>query len=1281
MNTGTLTVTDSKLLNNTATYYGGAIYNNDIAYVNFNWIIGNTASLGTQIYNYNTMNATDNWWGTNTPNTNGNDIVNYIKTSNYDPWIVLSINTTSPIDSIDSSTITTDLTHDNHGSNTSGTGYIPDGVLIQFYDTLGNVIGTETTSNGKAQITYTPNIYSGIETVNATANNANISINIIVNNLNIYVSTAGNDITGDGSHDNPYQTIKHGISLVSLKGTLYIANGIYNENNFQLNNDMTITGENQQNTIINGNNSGIIFSIGNNVNININNLTLTNGTSSYGGAIHNQGNLTEINDTFINNTATNYGGAVYNEGTLIDTNNTFINNTATIGGAIYNRVNGGTAILNINNSSYTQNNAIFGGAIYNSDNGGSAILNINNCIFTQNTASNYGGAIYNYGDSAFLNIINSTFTQNSANYNGGAIYIQSGSVTETNNTFTNNTANLAGAIDNKGILTDISNTFTNNTATYLGGAVYNEGNFTETNDSYNNNTATNYGGAIYNQGTLNETNDTFNNNTANYDGGAIYNNKGTVTETNNTFTNNTSHQGGAIENEGTLNLTTCSFKNNTATNYGGAIYNYGTITETNDTFNNNTAIAYGGGAINNQGTITEINNTFNNNTAIAYGGGAIINDGTLTETNNTFNNNTAVSYCGGAIINDGILIETNGTFTNNKATSNSVSYGGAIINYGTITDTNNTFTNNTATAGGAIYNQVNLTIINDIFNNNTSYQGGAIDNDYYGTMNVTASELLNNTAYFGGAIFNDGTANIHFSWIIGNNATYGTQIYSISEGINATDNWWGSNDGPSPGSIYGLNLKNWLVLRVTGNPTTITPGQTSTIKVDVLHDNGILNDPNNPELYYHSPSDGCIPDGIPVNLTGSLGNMDIENTTLIHGQAQSVFTATSQGMGNVAVSIDNQIVNTPIMIGPPIVSSIDPANNTYTNNNLKTITVTFDIPIKIGTSYNQITVTGPTGNISITTNINGYNLIITPNSNYTDGNYTINIPTNSITDLAGNNLNTGFTSSFTVDTITPTASANPIGGLYNSTQNIALSMNEPGTIYYTLNGTTPTNSSTIYSGPILINKTTTLNYIAIDYSGNISPVYTQTYIIDKTIPTASINVKGGLYKSNQTVKLTMSEPGNIYYTLNGTTPTSKSTPYTKPITISSKSTLKYIAIDYAKNKSSIYVQNYVIDKTTPKIVKTNPKYHAINIPLTTPITITFNKKIFKGINYNNIYIKNVNTGKLVQITKTVSKNTLTIKMTKSRIHNNKYIIYIPKGAFKDQFGNLTAKYTIPFKTG
>ena len=338
-NSGYLTVTGSIFTNNTA-IEGGAIYNDGTANVNFNYIFGNTASEGNQIYNcfIGNVNATDNWWGTNTPNISGNDIVSQGVNCDYNPWIVFSLNASSPVNSGNPPIITADLTHDSNGNDTSGQGTIPDGVLIQFYDAQGTLIGTGTTSNGKASINYTPNIYSGITTVNATANNTNLSANILVLNPNIYVSTTGNDITGDGSQDNPYQSISQGILMLSPGGTLHIADGIYTENNVQINTNMTIIGENQQNTIINGNNSGSIFITGSDINVTIINLTLTNANNSY-GAINNEGNLTVDNSTFVNNTATDYGGAIYNDeyGTLAVDNSTFNGNNATDdeGGAIY----------------------------------------------------------------------------------------------------------------------------------------------------------------------------------------------------------------------------------------------------------------------------------------------------------------------------------------------------------------------------------------------------------------------------------------------------------------------------------------------------------------------------------------------------------------------------------------------------------------------------------------------------------------------------------------------------------------------------------------------------------------------------------------------------------------------------------------------------------------------------------------------------------------------------------------------------------------------------------
>src|SRR3989304_6116962 len=85
------------------------------------------------------------------------------------------------------------------------------------------------------------------------------------------------------------------------------------------------------------------------------------------------------------------------------------------------------------------------------------------------------------------------------------------------------------------------------------------------------------------------------------------------------------------------------------------------------------------------------------------------------------------------------------------------------------------------------------------------------------------------------------------------------------------------------------------------------------------------------------------------------------------------------------------------------------------------------------------------------------------------------------------------------------------------------------------------------------------------------------YTWGDTIPPAvTPSVEGGTYTSSQSVKLTANESARIYYTTNGSNPTTASSVYTTPIIVSTSLTLKYFAVDGAGNASSIQTQTYVI---------------------------------------------------------------------------------------------------------
>ena len=77
---------------------------------------------------------------------------------------------------------------------------------------------------------------------------------------------------------------------------------------------------------------------------------------------------------------------------------------------------------------------------------------------------------------------------------------------------------------------------------------------------------------------------------------------------------------------------------------------------------------------------------------------------------------------------------------------------------------------------------------------------------------------------------------------------------------------------------------------------------------------------------------------------------------------------------------------------------------------------------------------------------------------------------------------------------TPTFS--PAAGVYTSAQNVTISTTtEDATIYYTEDGSTPTASSTPYTGAIAVSATTTIKAIAVKEGNNNSLVASATYLI------------------------------------------------------------------------------------------------------------------------------------------------------------------------------------------
>ena len=118
----------------------------------------------------------------------------------------------------------------------------------------------------------------------------------------------------------------------------------------------------------------------------------------------------------------------------------------------------------------------------------------------------------------------------------------------------------------------------------------------------------------------------------------------------------------------------------------------------------------------------------------------------------------------------------------------------------------------------------------------------------------------------------------------------------------------------------------------------------------------------------------------------------------------------------------------------------------------------------------------------------------------------------------------------------PTAS--PSGGTLTVATRVELNSSAEK-IYYTTDGVTPTESSSLYKEPILINKTTNLKAIAVSADGEVSEVasFQYTAALKAAKPTASHDTGTVLEPGTIVALHTDTSGAEIYYSTDGTEPT------------------------------------------------------------------------------------------------------------------------------------------------
>jgi len=196
---------------------------------------------------------------------------------------------------------------------------------------------------------------------------------------------------------------------------------------------------------------------------------------------------------------------------------------------------------------------------------------------------------------------------------------------------------------------------------------------------------------------------------------------------------------------------------------------------------------------------------------------------------------------------------------------------------------------------------------------------------------------------------------------------------------------------------------------------------------------------------------------------------------------------------------------------------------------------------------------------------------------------------------AGNSNSTVASAAYTIKPgVAATPQFSPAAGTFTSVQSVSISDATAGaTIYYTVDGSTPTTSSPLYGGPITVSSTETIKALAAKTGYSNSTVASAKFTINyPTTPSPTFSPAAGTFSSAQTVSI-LDANATIHYTLDGSTPTITSPIYVGPITVSSTETIKAMATRAGSNPSAVASAKFTINlpaAQTPSFSMADGKY-------------------------------------------------------------------------------------------
>jgi hypothetical protein len=418
--------------------------------------------------------------------------------------------------------------------------------------------------------------------------------------------------------------------------------------------------------------------------------------------------------------------------------------------------------------------------------------------------------------------------------------------------------------------------------------------------------------------------------------------------------------------------------------------------------------------------------------------------------------------------------------------------------------------------------------------------------------------------------------------------TYTWNGVAIPTWVNSSTAYVGFTGATGLTSSYPLYVNSFSYTVGTPQTTVATPTFSPAAGTYTSAQSVAISDATSGAIIYYT-TDGTTPT---TSSTRYAAPITVSSTETIKA------IAVAAGDTNSAVASATYIINSsspPATVATPIFS---PATGTYTSAQ----------SVAISDATSGATIYYTTNGTTPTTASTQYSGAIAVNSTEM---------IEAIAVAAGDTNSAVASATYTINSSPPpvtvaTPTFSPPGGTFTSAQSVSISDATSGaTIYYTTNGTTPTTSSTQYAGPITVSSTETIKAIAAAAGDTNSAVASATYTINSsspppaTVATPTFSPAGGTFTSAQSVSISDATSGaTIYYTTNGMTPTTSSTQYSGPITVSSTEAIKSIAAASGDTNSAVASATYTITTGSPPVTAAKPTFSPAGGAFTTAQSVS-----------------------------------------------------------------------------